>query len=221
MRYKKGKYELPSVTEIISDASNKPALVQWAANECKNYLVQQYDKYGDFVLDDFDIARFAYKDIGKEAMDVGSKVHDYIEDLLHTGLTGIAFKDELNNCYIAFHAWFNSLKNLEVIKTERTVYGNCFAGTLDFEGTIDEKHYIVDWKTSKAFYPEMRYQVAAYRSLTEATHCGVLMLDKKTGEYKFHDTTKTYEKDLYIWEYMLTLYMLRHPRIAKKAGYLK
>ncbi|HUT16958.1 MAG TPA: hypothetical protein VMW84_01520, partial [Acidobacteriota bacterium] len=101
---------------------------------------------------------------------------------------------------------------------EETVWGDRWAGTMDFYGSYKGKFYIIDWKTSKKFYPEMRYQVAAYRSIAGSVPvgCGVLMLDKETGMPTFKDTSKTYEKDLSVFNKMVELYFLRHPRIAKR-----
>ena len=99
---------------------------------------------------------------------------------------------------------------------------------LDYRGMFDGKMYVIDWKSSKRHYPEMRYQVAAYRStfrsdIGQITHDiqghGVLRLDKDTGKPDWKDHSATYEHDLRVFNTMVELYYLTHPRLAKAAGW--
>jgi hypothetical protein len=122
------------------------------------------------------------------------------------------------------------------------VYGNGWAGTLDFVGYLNGKLYVIDFKTNKGkVYKEAHYQVAAYRSCvvlveqdryTDGSYarseteirpegCGVLRLDKETGMPEWKDTSKTYLQDLEVFNNMVTLYFSKHPRIAKGAGRCK
>lgn len=207
--------ELPSVTTIISDCTDKPALVQWAANCAVEYLVEQGD-LGEAAAQD---AKYAYKKISKTALRNGSIVHKFIENyLLHRITPKIFPNDEIYNSWCAFLSFEYDTDNIISVHTEHNVFGPCWAGTLDWLVKIKDKLYVVDFKTSKAINPEMRYQTAAYRSLTEAEGNAVLRLDKLTGEYEFKDFSKTYNNDLRAFNAMVNLYFTRHPRIAKKAG---
>ena len=97
-------------------------------------------------------------------------------------------------------------------------------------GMFDDKEYVLDWKTSKKLYKESHYQVAKYRELYNylsfpkvgskscVMGCGIVRIDKKTGLPEFRDTTKTYKKDLAVFEAMVDLFYLRHPRLRKEAG---
>ena len=98
------------------------------------------------------------------------------------------------------------------------MWGDKWAGTLDFVGDYKNRLYVIDWKTSKAFYPEMPYQVAAYRSAVQkkVEGCGILRLDKEFGMPYFKDTSKSYESDLFVFEKMVELFYARHPRIRAK-----
>ena len=69
---------------------------------------------------------------------------------------------QTQNSFIAFLKWAEE-HNVKPISLEQTVYGDGWAGTLDFYGYFNGRLYVIDWKSSKAHYPEMRYQVAAYR----------------------------------------------------------
>jgi len=225
MAYEKDGIEYPRCTEIISDCTNKSGgLVQWAANQAVEWIrdncdeVQESDSDAPLYLlskEDLELARFAYKDTSKTALDVGSQVHQAIEDFL-SNKQAVLTSEQAEKAFEAFLDW-KAKNKLEPIALEQTVYGDRWAGTLDYYGYYKGKLCVIDWKTSKAFYPEMRYQVAAYRSCTDGVEgCGVLMLDKETGMPKFHDTSKTYVQDLKVFNAMVELYYLRHPRIRKR-----
>jgi len=244
-----GEVVVPSVTEIISDCTNKGGgLTQWASNCCaehiKNWVSDPECPYtGQEILDVLDKARFAYKKVSDKALDVGSEVHNAIEEVLKIQLLQIKQKyggqlipalscEQADNAYNAFLDWAQEHK-LRPIELEKTVYGSRWADTLDFYGYFDDRLYVIDWKTSKAknkktgkgIYPEMRYQVAAYRDamsvglgfIPEAiAGCGVLRLDKETGMPDWNDTSKTYKQDLKVFNSMVNLYFDRHQTIAKR-----
>ena len=86
---------------------------------------------------------------------------------------------------------------------------------------FDGKKYVIDWKSSKAIYAsDYGPQIAAYRStFDDVEGCGILRLDKLTGEPEWKDFSKRYESDLNIFNKMVELYFARHPIIAKKAGW--
>jgi len=228
--YERDGIKFPRCTEIISDSTNKSGgLVQWAANQAvgwirENCYYEDWQKVYWVLEDHLEQARYAYKDTSQIALDVGSEVHAAIENYLKGKGHGIS-SDQATNAFCAFLDWEKEV-DLQPVALEQTVWGERWAGTLDFVGYYKGKLYVIDWKTSKAFYPEHRYQVAAYRSAMEQgafeeealipEGCGVLMLDKTTGMPKFKDTSKTYLEDLAVFEKMVELYYLRHKRVAKR-----
>ena len=246
MPYEKDGIKYPRCTQIISDCTNKGGgLTQWAANCCVEWIEGEcewttYDENGNegFIVTEEDLnkARFAYKTVSETALDVGSEVHNAIEKYLRDGdesymdLEGQAF-----NAFCAFLEWKEE-NNFVHIEGERTVYGDRWAGTLDEYCKLNDKLYVIDFKTSKpknkktgkGIYPEMRYQVAAYRDAMEQPSaiepfetipcegCGVLRLDKETGMPDWNDTSKTFESDLRVFNRMVDLYFERHPIVAKR-----
>ena len=50
--------------------------------------------------------------------------------------------------------------------------------------------------------------------------CGVLRLDKETGMPDWNDTSKSFERDLRVFNRMVDLYFERHPRVAKRFEHL-
>jgi hypothetical protein len=82
--------------------------------------------------------------------------------------------------------------------------------------------WVLDWKASKAHYPDSHGpQIAAYASRIPECEgrCGVVRLDKETGLPDFKDYSKKYDRYLKEFNLMIPLYMLRHPIIARKAGW--
>ena len=247
--YPVDEYKYPSVTTVISDCTDKSgALTQWGSNECVRFIRENCGPFSEaepfYMVDEQHLndARFAYKTVSKEALDVGTMVHNWIEQHLKVEPNEPKYHElpeQAQTAVDAFLEWEKSVE-LKPIALEKTVYGNGWAGTMDFLGYMNDKLYVIDYKTSKAFYPEMRYQVAAYRwAVAEEaynsfgygkagymahldkhrpTGCGVLRLDKTTGIPEFKDTSKSYEQDLKVFNCMVDLYFARHPIIRKKAG---
>ena len=237
--YKHNGLILPSVTTILSDVSNSSApLMQWSSNCCIEWIKEHCpqfpypfsDTYS--VLDNYlDNARFAYKEVSKQALEIGSAVHSAIEAYLTIGgspnppesLSGGQIK-EFTNAFNAFLK-FEKDHKLESIKMEHKLYGNGYAGTCDLIAKItvngEHKIFLLDWKTSKDLYRETRIQTAAYRNMLPGSmKCegnGAVRLDKTTGEYEFKDYSKTYDSDLIEWYRSVDLYFARHPKIREKA----
>lgn len=228
MPYTKNGINFPRCTAIISDATDSSgALTQWAANMVvvwikKNCEIIPYptpESENNYLVhpDELNKARFEFRKVSQTALDIGSEVHNAIEKHLQDKDYNTLTTKEAENGFQAFLAWEKEV-DLKPIALEQTVWGDRWAGTEDYLGYYKGKLYVIDWKTSKAFYPEMRYQVAAYRSVSgdNVEGCGVLRLDKETGLPKFHDTSKTYESDLAVFNCMVTLYYLRHPIVRKR-----
>jgi ATP-dependent exoDNAse (exonuclease V) beta subunit len=240
----KGKKVIPSVTQIISDCTDSSApLMQWSANQCREWIKENVgqQEIGIYPVTDehLDEMRFNFRKVSQKALDIGSEVHNAIEEYLEIELYEIEETwggkavpqlscKEAQNALDAFFEW-KLEHNLKPISLEQTVYGDGWAGTLDFYGYFNGQLYVIDWKSSKAHYPEMRYQVAAYRWATErlpleepftyprVDGSGILRLDKETGLPDWKDHSKTYKQDLNIFNRMVDLYFERHPIIRKRA----
>jgi len=150
------RYELPNGTKIpgvttVLGILNKPALVIWA-----NRLGLQ------------GIDSTKYRD---EMADIGTLAHQMIVDYFNKVKTDTSEYsqsqiDLAENCLLSFWEWEKGHK-IEVIMAEAQLvsqeYG--FGGTIDCFCKLDGQPTLLDFKTGKAIYPEMFYQLAAYEQL--------------------------------------------------------
>jgi hypothetical protein len=206
--------DVPSCTHITGQL-DKPALTFWAAGAACDYIMQQIDDImawnsRDAIFPIVEAARKNFRTVSRKALDAGSRIHEAIEVYLKTGKEPFTKDDQVISAFLAFLEWKDAHK-VEPIHLEHTVYGYDWAGTLDFYGMFDGKKYVIDWKSSKGVYDEMRYQVAGYRSASgDCEGCGILRLDKESGFPEWVDTSKTYEEDLNIFNILTDLWWARN-----------
>ena len=218
--YKHKGHLLPSVTTIIGEYSNKDALIQWAANSSVEYIKEHWEEMqGMGIGCHLNAARFHYRALSKEALDIGSEFHAIAERIYKEKVIYESDNEKVRNCVDAFENWILD-NDVMMIATERSVYGDGWAGTLDLECMLNGVHTIVDYKTSRAIYPAtMGMQLAAYLSVTDAEAAGVLRVDKETGEYEYKSFTKAMlKKYLKRFNRRVETYFEDHPAIKKKAG---
>lgn len=163
--------QMVSVTTIL-DELNKPWLTPWALDCYQAKIKELLDLDDGQSLDDIiDTAKKEYKTVKQYACDIGTQVHDAIEQYIKTGadLTG-TLKPEVENGFLAFLEWekANVKKWIEV---ETKIYHPhlIYAGTYDgiFE-SLDGRIVLVDFKTSKAIYDSYWLQVASYMHARES-----------------------------------------------------
>lgn len=147
--YNSKNEEVPSATTILK-ILNKPALSKWA-----NYLGFKHQNV-DCVLN--------------EAAEFGTYIHDNI----HNFFLGKEF--DLGNSPLgvtdaygalrAFRDWYDN-NSVEMCFTEKQFTSDLFGGTIDFYGKVNDKHTIIDFKTSKKIRLSMFLQLALYTILLE------------------------------------------------------
>ena len=211
----------PTPTNIIADTTDKPALVQWSANQAVEYLIENCTKTGDMYNvseSDLKAARYAYKTVSKRALDVGSAVHDAIRVWLLSGQEPVNPDDQVTAAFIAFLEFFDA-NQMETLITEERFFLKDWSGQYDWYGKFNGSLYIIDWKSSAGHYREHRIQTAAYRYALDVRKIpvnghGVLRIDKETGLPDFKDYSKFYWEDCDEFLLSKRLYFKRHPRIA-------
>jgi len=193
----------PSVTTIL-DVIDKPGLMYWAANEERKafetamltVLSGPHADQPDKVLDAVIAATKGAKAMEKEktkAATIGTAAHAYIE-WESKRLLGEKVGDEPvipDAAKWAVESWKDWAKDVEFtpIASEQTVFcpGCGFAGTFDTIAKVRRVVTLLDYKTSKAIYPEAFLQNIAYRhaSAIETQQGMILRLPKVVEDPAF------------------------------------
>lgn len=185
------------VTNIVGIKA-KPALMYWAVNQAVDSMkkalkagvpyteVELAEKLGE--------AKSAHRKFSGRAQTVGTLVHDYMEEFIKAGikkeeLPKMPVDDHMKKCVKSILKWFKDHK-VKIKRSERKVLSIhwAFAGTEDWEGLVNGKLCVGDFKVSGGFYPEYWLQLAAYlharEEETKKKYHGawLLRLDKITGE---------------------------------------
>ena len=168
---KDGK-RIPSVTTILG-VLNKPALVYWANN-----LGLQGINTKDYVDNLADIGTLAHSMCEEYLTSEKLDKADYTQEQI----------DIAKICLLKFYEWVN-INNPTECKCEILLSSQerQFAGTCDLYCTINGKKVLVDFKTCKAIYPEMKTQVVAYKDLLEENgyivdECRILRIGRSEEE---------------------------------------
>jgi hypothetical protein len=136
--------------------------------------------------------------------DFGTKNHQLFKLILEGKKLKIKKYDEETQENIKLFNEFLSEHEIKTELLEQHLWNEKlgYAGTADFIGYVDNELMILDWKTSKAIYPDMWLQLSAYvvafEELTslKVDKAGILLL--RDNKKKF--VTKTYNEMLEYFE---------------------
>ena len=207
-----------SVTTILGGALAKPALVQWAANMAVESVSK--DWLPGVASDEIQIAaalrkaKTAHRTVSREATDIGSLAHDYIEKFIRNEKPELPVNEQARNCCVAAQDWMLKHK-FQPLDPERKIYSRKYryAGTLDWPCFVDTHLSVVDWKSSKAVYPEYVLQLAAYQSAWQEMGMGevryryIVRLGKADGAFEVaRFDHKTFRRDLKAFLAAKTIY---------------
>ena len=170
-RYKVNGLKKKGVTTIISERFGKGALMWWSEN-CVYEALQQLQKYNKKPIDEtqklLDELKYRVKQIKENAMHIGTNMHSLAEDYINGKEVVTPASEPLKLMFSKFKKFWDS-KKIKVIGTERTYYSKELdvCGTLDALVKYKGKTGILDFKTSKDFYPDMPIQIHTYKKLVE------------------------------------------------------
>ncbi len=174
--YLKDGSHVPGVTTVLG-MLDKPALLNWAW--------------------DLGMKGEDFRKVRDKAADIGTIAHYMIKchlknekpDLSEFSQANI---DKAENAFIAYLD-FEKNTGLKPIKVEEGFVSeeHKFGGTIDCYAYLNGKTALIDFKTSKGLFPEMRVQVAAYEALLRENGLPVeerhlLRIDKESGEFNHH-----------------------------------
>lgn len=175
--------EYPSVT-TITGMKDKPALVNWAANETIDYTLLNWDDLAPLTKK---VRRVMMKDSRYEkkvsktsfsASNIGNLTHDMVEQYIETGVPGfsaygleivakaeispVEAMDQVMPWFASFKAWEDRFKPTDYV-SEATIFNHevGYAGTLDLTFRIGSKLYLTDMKCGRQAYPDTALQLTA------------------------------------------------------------
>jgi hypothetical protein len=170
------RIKAPSITTVLQIV-NKPALVQWAVNCAIDHLRSRLYDGGEFSPEDFELfldeAKYAHKYVMREAADIGTAAHEWLESYWKAKMQGLGElippmpeQTEVRNCCEAAIKWIeeNDIKPLII---EKPLYSRVYkvAGRMDKLAIVNGRLAVVDWKSSTGLWPEYMLQTAAYASI--------------------------------------------------------
>lgn len=166
-------YGTTSILQVLA----KPALIFWAVNQAIESLEKSWQ--AGIVYDEIQIsehlnnAKMAHRKRLSKAADIGTKIHQWIQDYIELRLAKkpapkMPVNKEMQKAIKGFFNWAKKHK-VQLIASEQKIYSKKYkyAGTYDLEAMVDGKRTIIDFKTSKAIYPEMFLQASAYLQAKE------------------------------------------------------
>lgn len=160
---------VPSVTTILNTTIEKPGLSLWKQRTPN------------------------WRQILKEAQDVGKKSHAIIEGYLKNKPISYLWSKEVEYTFSSFLKW--KFKNdFELINSELMTWSEeGFAGTIDIICKLDGKLTLCDIKTGTRYYPEQLLQLCGYRYCFEERtgqkieNMGILKLEKDEIFYTWRE----------------------------------
>jgi hypothetical protein len=228
--------EYANITGILKVIPN-PALSNWKAknekNACwkaawkvsQNSHVETEEQFFQHCESEFKKENIEQE--GQNAATIGFMIHETIEQEIQIMMSRqlellIQTPSLLSEIDIALDHFREFVKTfkLDFICAERVVYSERqprFAGTIDAIANINGIATLIDWKTSKAIYPEYWIQLAAYHkaffrtTMVELPQVAVVLIPKVSSKVpeiqilKAHSLERYYRTfeaafELYLWQ---------------------
>ena len=170
-RYKVNGVKKKGVTSIIGERFGKGALMWWS-KENVFLAIERYLKYQKKPVDEIqqflDDIKYRVKTLEEDARNIGTNTHSLCEDYILGKEVITPTTEPLKTMFNKFKKFWDR-KKIEVLETEKTYYSSELdvCGTLDCLVKYKGKFGILDFKTSKDFYPDMPIQIHTYKKLVE------------------------------------------------------
>jgi CRISPR/Cas system-associated exonuclease Cas4 (RecB family) len=194
----KGK-KLRGVTYFTSVIDKSEAMKGWAVKQMGLFFAGYM---GQPITEDLiDLGKKEYRNVSKEAKDIGKQIHAWIEEWMTNKNLAIPEDSNVRNGVNAFMA-FQAEQKVKWIESERLIFSKKYqyAGTADAIGKIGKDLILIDFKSSKpstyspdGVYPEHAIQTAGYQLAYEEEtgkkidYRMIITLNKETGEPKFRE----------------------------------
>ncbi len=168
---------VPSVTFATGVIDKSRPLIIWATRLCRDFLMENLKKLvadteGTRIASLIDESIQQHRIKKEKAADVGTQAHDWVEQFIKAKTKkdwpALPKDPQVYNAVNAFLKWVDE-HDVKFLSSEKFVYSKKYkyAGIMDAEAVIGRRTCPIDFKTSKAIYPEYRIQVAAYQGAVE------------------------------------------------------
>jgi hypothetical protein len=150
---------VPSVTNILG-ALSKPALPRWAAKSVAETAYTMRHALAEMDQEEaVEVLKGSPWRSSTRAANRGTAIHSLVEATVQ----GLPLPELVGQAKDFYPSVEQFLSDYEVVPlhTEVTVFGDGYAGTCDFIGTIDGARCLIDWKTGSRLYPEVALQLSA------------------------------------------------------------
>lgn len=209
-QYKIDGVKIPSVSSVIGTL-NKPRMAWRIMSEIKKKLNDMV--WDTITQDNIQDIYTAHLQKSQEALDIGTEVHNWCEQYAWGNTLPIPVNVKTANGVMAFLDRVNT-HNVTFIENEKIVYSqnHNYIGTFDALAFVDNKKSIIDFKTSKRFYPvDQGMQLCAYKQAYEEEHKEsienviVLHLDKITGNFSSYTINDYYDELIDMFNLLCTV----------------
>lgn len=183
-----------SVTGATKVIDKSGALMGWTAKMMAEYMKAKWNDGMDrmAVEDLIERAKKEYRFLQKEAADIGTEIHKWIEQWIAGKNPEMPDNSKVVNGITAFLR-FQKEHQFKWIESERIIYSkkHGYAGILDaIASSKDYGIILADFKSSNGIYTEMRFQVAGYQLAWEEETSKkidkrmIIRFGKETGEFE-------------------------------------
>ena len=208
-----GERVLPSVNQVLSILA-KPRLQDWAIGLTVRRVLERYTpgmgtEELALLLEE---ARKAPNEEAKRAQRTGTDTHSWIEGFLSTphAPPPLPEEEEVRRAVEAFLFWWRERPRIPALREAIVAHPELgFAGRFDLllgDGTL------LDFKTSRAIYPEYELQVGAYALAIEAwegirARRGMILRLGKDGSFEAKEVDlkragEAFKGLLLVWHYL-------------------
>ena len=152
-RYKNADGDIVVGTTTVLNRLSKPALVPWA-----NKLGLEGVAVGKYVDDKAEIGTLAHEMVHCLLKGEEADTSDYSQNQILSALNSLK----------SFNSWYDGVEIKPLLLEEKLVSEKWqYGGSVDCYALINRERVLVDFKTGKAIYNDMAYQIAAYKNLLE------------------------------------------------------
>lgn len=151
-QYKRDWQSILSVSTICWVVDKSQALIHWATNLARDYLLEKLQSDVIWEQDIID-ACLQHKIKKEEAADIWSQAHEWVENYIKSWTLSLPEDARVANAVNWFLEW-TKWKTIEYIHSELFVYSrqHDYVGIADCIAVVDWKKYLIDFKTSNSIY---------------------------------------------------------------------